>query len=167
MVTLCTTAFFVSTNYGMGNHIYLLDPSTIEKMFICHYIIGASYTNATACIKISLLLQYLRVLRRGTFTYRFTQFMLVFLGLWGFTWAFLCWGICLPDPSAFWKGTGKGCYATGSSNPSIVVKTIEAHSGVNVVQDLIVLSIPIRFLFLEDAPIGRKSMIALLSMGLL
>lgn len=151
----------------MGNHFYFLDPPTMSKYFICHYIIGASYTNATACIKISLLLQYLRVLHRGTWTYRFTQLMLVFLALWGFAWAFLCWGICLPDPSAYWRGTGKGCYATGSSNVLTVVKSIEAHSAVNVAQDLIVLSIPVRFLFLEDAPIGKKSMTALLSMGAL
>lgn len=151
----------------MGNHIYLLDPPTIQNMFICHYLIGASYTCATALIKISLLLQYLRVFERGTFTYRFTQVMLVFLSLWGFTWAFLCWGICLPDPSAYWRGTGKGCYATGSSDVAVVVKSIEAHSGVNVVQDFIVLSIPIRLLFIKDAPVDKKSLLGLLFMGAL
>jgi hypothetical protein len=151
----------------MGQHIYLLTPGDIRSYLICHWLIGLSYVASTALIKISLLFQYLRVFKQGTFTYRFSQFMLVFIALWGFAFTFMGWLPCLPKPSAFWDQTGKGCYASFSTTPAIVIKTIEGHSGVNVAFDLIVVTIPFRLLFIDDAPVNKKGLMALLAMGLL
>ena len=74
---------------------------------------------------------------------------------------------CFPDPSAFWKGTGKGCYASFSSSPMVVIKSIKGHSTVNVIQDIIVLSIPLKILFMDNPPIKRPGLLALLFMGAL
>jgi hypothetical protein len=151
----------------MGQHIYLLQPRELRSYLICHWLIGASYVSSTAYIKISLLLQYLRVFQKGTLTYRFTQFMLVLIGLWGFSFIFIGWFACFPSPAAFWNGTNKGCYASFSPIPSVVIGTIEGHSGSNVIFDLIVLSIPFRLLFIDDAPLKKKGLMALLLMGAL
>jgi hypothetical protein len=151
----------------MGQHIYLLNPKDIRSYLICHWLIGLSYVSSTALIKVSLLFQYLRVFKEGTFTYRFSQFMLVFIGLWGFTFTFMGWLPCFPRPSAFWNQTGKGCYASFSTNSAVVIKTIEGHSGVNVIFDLIVVTIPFRLLFIDNAPVNKKGLGALLVMGLL
>jgi len=157
----------LSTKFGMGQHIYLLTPVDLRKYLICHWLIGVSYVSSTAYIKISLLLQYMRVFDKGSKTYRFSQFMLVLIGLWGFSFIFMGWFACFPSPAAFWDGTNKGCYASYSPIPSVVIKTIEGHSGANVIFDLIVLAIPFRLLFLDDAPLQKKGLMALLLMGFL
>jgi hypothetical protein len=168
MVSLGTISFAISTKYGMGQHIYLItSPKDIENILICHYLFGAAYVTATAFIKLSLLLQYLRVFEPGTWIYRFTQFLIVFIGLWGFAFAFLSWFPCLPDPSAWWKMTNTGCYATASPDTSIVIKSIESHGGMNMILDFIVLSVPLRILFEDDAPSTRIGLAVLLFMGVL
>jgi hypothetical protein len=97
--------------------------------------------------------------------YRFTQFMAVVIGLWGFAFTFMGWFACFPSPAAFWNGTSKGCYASFSPNLDVVIKTIEGHSGANVIFDFIVLAIAFRLLFIKDAPVNGKGLIALLCMG--
>ena len=159
-ITLC-----VSTKFGLGQHIYLLTPQQIRSFLICFYLIGVSYVSSTALIKVSLLCQYLRIYEPGTHTYRFTQFMAVVIGLWGFAFAFMGWFGCFPSPASFWNGTSKGCYASFSPDPHVAVKTIEGHSGVNVVFDFIVLGIAFRLLFMKDAPVNGKGLMALLCMG--
>ena len=160
-ITLC-----VSTKFGLGQHIYLLTPQQIRRFLICHWLIGASYVSSTALIKVSLLCQYLRIFERSTFTYLFIQFMAVIIGLWGFAFTFMGWFACFPSPAAFWNGTGKGCYASFSPNLDIVVKTIEGHSAVNVIFDFIVLAIAFRLIFVKDAPVNGKGLIALVCMGI-
>src|SRR4051812_14668737 len=99
-----TIAFCVATKYGLGEHIYLLDffthPTYITSFLKCHYVIGASYTSSTAFIKISLLLQYLRLYERGSIVYRFTQGILIFVSMWGLCYSFTSWLCCLPSPAA-------------------------------------------------------------------
>lgn len=100
MVSTGTIAFMVSTDFGMGKHIYLLDPpgvtTNLSGVLLCNYIFGAAYNCSTALIKISLLLQYLRVFERGTWTYRGTQLLVTIISLWGFSFGFIAWFSCLP-----------------------------------------------------------------------
>ena len=77
------------------------------------------------------------------------------------------WFACFPSPAAFWDGTNKGCYASYSPIQSVVIKTIEGHSGANVIFDFIVLAIPFRLLFLDDAPLEKRGLLVLLLMGFL
>ena len=167
MLSMGTVAFCVSTDYGMGQHIYLLLPHQIEKVLLCNYLFGASYNCSTALIKISLLCQYLRVFERGTITYRLTQLLLVIISLWGFSFGFIAWFSCLPNPSAVWKMTGKGCYGGASSNMAEVVRVITAHAGLNFAFDALVLSLAFRLLFVKDAPATRLGMMVLLFVGLM
>lgn len=158
-------ALCVATRFGLGQHIYLLTPQDIRSYLICHWLIGASYVSSTALIKVSLLCQYLRIWERSTFTYLFIQAMAVIIGLWGFAFTFMGWFACFPNPAAFWNGTSKGCYASFSPVPGVAVKTIEGHSAVNVIFDFIVLAIAFQLLFMKDAPVNGKGLMALLFMG--
>jgi len=88
------------------------------------------------------------------------------IGLWGFSFIFMGWFACFPSPAAFWNQTGKGCYASFDSDPSVVVKTIEGHSGANVGFDFIVLAIAFRLLWEKNGPVNKKGLAALLFMGL-
>ncbi len=161
-----TVALCVATRFGLGDHVYLINPLDVPSFLKCHYIIGGSYTTSTSLIKLSLLFQYLRIFERGTLTYRFTQFMTVFIGLWGISYAFISWLCCLPHPSAFWNLTEKGCYGFASPVASSALKTIESNAAVNMVLDFIVLSIPFRLLFDPDTPSKtKKGLLVLLAMG--
>ncbi|KAG0645526.1 hypothetical protein D0Z07_8669 [Hyphodiscus hymeniophilus] len=164
-VTLGAIATCVATKYGLGGHIYLLEPPMIRKYLICHYLLGAAYVSSTAYIKISLLFQYLRIFERGTRIYRITQLTLVVIGLWGFAFIFTNWFACFPSPAAFWNGTNKGCYASFSPNLHVAISTIEAHGGSNAAWDIIVLAIAFRLLFEKDGPVNRKGLLALLALG--
>jgi len=121
---------------------------------------------STAFIKLSLLFQYLRIFEEGRFVYHFTQIMAGVIGLWGFSFIFMGWFACFPSPAAFWNRTNKGCYASFDPNPSVVVKTIEGHSGANVGFDFIVLAIAFRLLWEKNGPVNKKGLAALLFMGL-
>jgi hypothetical protein len=168
MITTGTVSFCVATRYGLGEHVYLIDLSSLPSFLICHYVIGGSYTSSTALIKISLLFQYLRIFDCGTFAHLFTQVMVVFVALWGLAYSFLSWLCCLPRPSAFWNLTQKGCYAFASPVAAEAVKTIESHAAVNMVLDLVVLTIPFRLLFEKDVPSKtKKGLMVLLFMGVM
>jgi hypothetical protein len=160
-----TVAFCVSTRYGMGQHIYLLQPQNISNVVLCNYLFGAAYNCSTALIKISLLLQYLRVFERGTWTYRATQLLLVVISLWGFSFGFIAWFSCLPDPSALWKGSRKGCYGAASTNMDMVVRVIVAHAGLNFAFDILVLILAFRLLFSKEVPTTKKGMMVLIFVG--
>ena len=160
-----TVAFMVSTNYGMGQHIYLLEPQNISKIVLCNYLFGAAYNCSTALIKISLLLQYLRVFERGTWTYRCAQLLLVVISLWGFSFGFIAWFSCLPDPSALWKGTGKGCYGAASANMDMVVRVIEAHAGMNFAFDILILTLAFRLLSAKEVQTTKVGMLVLIFVG--
>jgi len=156
----------VATKYGLGDHIYLLHPGDIRSFLICHYLLGNSYVGATAYIKISLLLQYLRIFEKGSTIYRITQVVLVIIGLWGFCFIFMEWFACFPTPASFWNMTNVGCYASFSPNIGIAVRTIEAQGGTNAGFDLIVLAIACNIAFEKDRPVNRKGLTVLLSLGL-
>ena len=163
-----TVAFCVATRFGLGEHVYLIDLALVPKFLLCHYIIGASYTSSTALIKISLLLQYLRIYERGTWIYRITQLLLVLVCLWGFAYSFLSWGCCLPSPSAFWNLTYKGCYGFASPIAANAIATIESHASVNMALDVVVLTMPVPMLFKKDTPFKTKmGLLVLLAMGCL
>jgi hypothetical protein len=127
---------------------------------------AATYNTSTAFIKLSLLFQYLRVFDRGTFDYRLAQVLLILIAIWGSVFSFMAWFSCLPNPSAFWKMTNKGCYGAASSNTMLVVRWIEAHAGINVVFDVAVLLLAFRLIKTKDAPSTKIGMAVLLSMGL-
>jgi hypothetical protein len=170
MVSVGAISFSVATNYGMGDHFFLLSPSNMESLLICHFLFAAGYNCATALIKMSLLFQYLRAFDCPTWTRRFTQVLLVLIGIWGLVFAFLAWFPCLPDPSTFWRleANRKGCYGGGSPDPKVAVAAIYGHGGSNMGFDILVLALAFRLLLAREANgVGLMGKVALLTLGTL
>jgi hypothetical protein len=153
---------------GLGQHAAVIGPFKLADCLKGLYVWGIGYATSTAAIKISLLLQYLRVYERGTITYRFTQLTLVLVALWGFSFAFIHIFPCFPTPASFWDLlTPRGCYGIGSRDISELTGTIKGHSASNFFLDVLVFLLAVRLQFLEDAQSNRKSMLAILFMGML
>lgn len=166
MVSVGTISFCLATRYGMGQHIYLIPPQDIASFLICFWIDAASYNSSTALIKVSLLFQYLRIFDRGTYTYRFTQFLLIFVGVWGCVFSFMAWFPCLPHIDALWKDPARrGCYSGAAPNPATSLKWIEAHAGFNMGFDILVLTLAFRLVFRREARSTLLGMLILLFMG--
>lgn len=83
----------------MGHHLLYALPM-FEKTMICYYVTTAAYTTTTVLIKLSLLLQYLRLFRTG---YRriVVIVMIVIVSLWGSVFSFMAWFPCFPV-KGFW-----------------------------------------------------------------
>ncbi|XPS76819.1 hypothetical protein M3J09_008864 [Ascochyta lentis] len=61
-------AFLGGINYGLGQHlVYMIN--LLPTMMKYLYVTNAAYHTTTALIKVSLLLQYLRLFRQGTLRY--------------------------------------------------------------------------------------------------
>ena len=168
-VTLLGVSVCVGTVYGLTKHIDTLDQQQLRNFFIAFYCTGAGYVGSAGYIKISLLFQYLRVFEKGTNPYRFTQGMLVFMGLWTFGYVFTNWFACFPTPANFWNGSGgKGCYGSFSNNIQSRNKFIEAHSGVNTIQDFLILALGFYLFGVKDKeglPLDKRALTGVLAMG--
>ncbi len=145
-----------------------LTPSEVSSYLACFYVMNASYTTSTACIKLSLLLQYLRIFTRGTGLWRICFGLIVFTLLWGFSYSFLAWFPCFPvsDQWASPRSPDSKCYAFGSEDVASFAGAFESHAGINMILDVIVLAIPIPLYFEKDTPARmRLSLLGLLFLG--
>jgi len=158
----------VGTNYGLTKHIATLDPQELRSFFISFYCVGAGYVGSAGYIKISLLLQYLRVFEKGSKPYRFAQGMVVFMSLWTFGFVFTNWFSCFPTPSNFWEKGGQGCYGSFSTNILTRNRFIEAHSSINTAQDFVILALGGYLFGVKDKdglPLNRKGLSVVLGLG--
>ncbi|KAK3368024.1 hypothetical protein B0H63DRAFT_442776 [Podospora didyma] len=157
MVTLC-----IICDSGFGRHFITLTPDEMAGYFRGIYIANASYTMSTGLIKMSLLLQYLRMYTRGTFLYNVCRSLLVFVGLWGAAYSALAWVPCSPV-HLFWDRAyapfemlTMNCYAYGSMKVSVFTATYESHAAVNMLLDLLVMALPIPLYFQPNTPFKSK-----------
>ncbi|KAH8896470.1 hypothetical protein GQ53DRAFT_838575 [Thozetella sp. PMI_491] len=164
-----SVALMVATRTGLGKHLLTLTPAEASGYLTCFYVMNASYTTSTACIKISLLLQYTRVFDRDSRLWKVSACLVVFILLWGFTYSFLAWVPCLPvrDVWAIPRPETAHCYAFGSNDATPFAGTFESHAAVNMILDLLVLAIPIPLYFSKGISTRmRWSLVALFLMGL-
>jgi hypothetical protein len=152
-------------NQGVGKHlIYIL--GILEPTMVWFYVANAAYTTTTVCIKLSLLLQYLRLFRDG---YRRTM-TLVLLGivtLWGSGFAFIAWFPCFPV-SGFWDKhmiPQAKCYGFGYRTIKEAKDTLFAFSGSNMILDLAVFLIPLTEYFRPG--LKRKQVLAMTALFVL
>lgn len=112
------------------------------------YVGNGSYMMSTALIKIALLLQYLRVFDRGSFAHRLSFGLLIFVSLWGLAFSIVAWFPCYPAISAYWSlKADVNCWGFASQDPVEFRATFTAHTAMNMVLDLLVLSIPASLCF--------------------
>jgi hypothetical protein len=110
------------------------------------YVTNAAYHTTTALIKLSLLLQYLRLFRQGTLRY-ITMILLGSVAAWGIAFSFLAWFPCLPV-SGFWDRKPESvCYGFGYRTADEAKMTLLFFAGTNMFFDIVIFLIPLTEFF--------------------
>lgn len=127
--------------YGLGQHLVFVINS-LPTMMKYLYVTNAAYHTTTALIKISLLLQYLRLFRKGTLRW-ISIGLLVIVASWGLAFSFLAWFPCLPV-SGFWHRTANSkCYGFGYRTADEAKMTLFTFAGTNMFFDIVIFMIPL------------------------
>ncbi|KAG9202953.1 hypothetical protein G6514_003734 [Epicoccum nigrum] len=138
-------AFLAGIKYGLGHHlVYIIN--TFPTMMKHLYVTNAAYHTTTALIKLSLLLQYLRLFRQGTLRY-VTMILLGTVAAWGIAFSFLAWFPCLPV-SGFWDRKPESvCYGFGYRTADEAKMTLLFFAGTNMFFDIVIFLIPLTEFF--------------------
>ncbi|KAL1641285.1 hypothetical protein SLS58_006187 [Diplodia intermedia] len=121
-----------------------------------------SYFYSTTLIKVSLLLQYLRLFEKRSKTYYLIIGMTVLIALWGFAYSALLAFACSPA-TKFWDYNRPGkCFGfgAGANDPETFFTAFATHSATNMALDIIVFTFPIFSLSAMDLEGRRKYAIA-------
>ena len=115
--------------------------------FKLFYIADGAFVSTVSLIKISILLQYLRLFDAGS-QRRTCLVMLGIVGVWTAVTSFMAWVPCFPV-HAFWdRGVEDAkCYAYGSKYIASHYATFLSHSVVNMGLDVVIFAIPLPLLF--------------------
>ncbi|KAH8648446.1 hypothetical protein BX600DRAFT_517833 [Xylariales sp. PMI_506] len=157
-----TISICLLPNYGLGQHfIYLsLDEmSTFLKLF---YIANAAYNMSTTLIKISLLLQYLRLYEERAIRV-ICYVLLVIISLWGLVYTVFAWVPCVPVYQFFdlaLSASEKHCYGYGSNEQGEFARTFISQAASNMTFDILVLSLPM-YLFLKKKNASTSTKMAM------
>jgi hypothetical protein len=130
------------------------------------YAENAVYVTETAIIKMSLLLQYLRIFRAGRMRWTCIV-LLVVISLWGLAYSILAWVPCMPVP-AFWNRLdypNAKCWGFGFSNIDDFVALFESHTAMNMTFDLVVFVTPM--ILFKKPNLKKKNIFAIVSIFVL
>jgi hypothetical protein len=122
---------------GIGKHI-IYNLNILEPTMIWFHVANAAYIMTTLFVKLSLLFQYLRLLREG-YRRTITLILLTIVSLWGLAFTFMAWFPCFPV-SGFWN-------------------TLFAFSGSNMILDIAIFLLPLTEYFKPD--LRRKQVLAM------
>lgn len=125
-----------------------------------------TYAFSTTFIKISILVQYLRLFEeRSALARKMTWGILTFVCLWGLTFCLLALFSCTPIAKN-WDFTLKGhCVGWGSKNANEFFATWMAHASSNMVLDSVILSLPA--FFIRNLRMSGKTRIGLVTLFIL
>lgn len=96
---------------------------------------------AAALIKISLLLQYLRIFKAGNMRL-ICQVLIVVISVWGTGFSIIAWFPCYPVRGMWDRTVDAKCWAFGFPSVHGLLTAFVSHSTSNVAFDLIVFLIP-------------------------
>ncbi|KAF1928617.1 uncharacterized protein M421DRAFT_420501 [Didymella exigua CBS 183.55] len=140
--TVASISVCISIHYGLGQHMLYLGEKKLGAYFISFYIEHSIYLTETAIIKVSLLLQYLRIFKAGRMRWLCLA-LLVVISLWGLAFSILGWFPCAPV-RAYWNRTGNFvCYGYGFRDRESFAALFQAHSASNLFFDIAVFATPL------------------------
>ncbi|KAJ4379649.1 hypothetical protein N0V86_004831 [Didymella sp. IMI 355093] len=138
-------AFLGGIKYGFGHHlIYII--KSFEDLLKYLYVTNAAYHTTTALIKVSLLLQYLRLFRQGTLRY-ICMILLAAVACWGLAFSFLGWVPCLPVSGVWHRTAQSKCYGFGYRTIDEEKITLFTFAGTNIFFDVVIFLIPLTEFF--------------------
>ncbi|KAF2829541.1 hypothetical protein CC86DRAFT_191100 [Ophiobolus disseminans] len=150
-------AFYGGLRAGLGQHlIHIL--GILATTMKWSYVANGAYLTTTACVKLSLLLQYLRLFRGG-YQRTVTVVLLVMVVVWGGITSFMIWFPCFPV-SSYWDRAKPGrCYGFGFGSLQGVKDTLFAYAGSNMALDIAIFLLPLT-MFLKRG-LKRKQVLAM------
>ncbi|KAF2662118.1 hypothetical protein K491DRAFT_686609 [Lophiostoma macrostomum CBS 122681] len=162
--TAATICVLLSIDYGLGHHFLYIGVENMTTYTKIFYIENALYVTQTSIIKISLLLQYLRIFKAGTMRWICVS-LLVIITLWGITYGFMAWIPCFPVHGYWDHNINARCYGYGFADPKEFIAIFQSHTALNMAFDVAVFLTP---LVLFTAPnLTRKNLIAMTGVFLL
>ncbi|OJD36364.1 uncharacterized protein BKCO1_12000177 [Diplodia corticola] len=160
--TIGTSFVFLMLDNGLGQHVLSMTLASYQTYIHWFWAGTISYFWATTLIKVSLLLQYLRLFEKRSRTYFIIIGLIVLISLWGFTYSSLLAFACSPV-NKFWEYTRPGkCFGfgAGANDPKTFFTAFATHSATNMAFDIIVFAFPIFSLSAMDLEGKRKYAIA-------
>jgi hypothetical protein len=112
----------------------------------------------TTIVKLSLLVQFLRIFKAGTMRWVCIALITV-ISLWGLAFVFMSWFPCFPVRGAWERGIDAKCYGFGFANKNEFVAMFKAHSASNMVLDVCVFLTPM--IIFRSPQLKRKNVLAL------
>lgn len=135
-ITVC-----ISVKHGLGRHFLEIGAAEVNKWLKTFYIANGSYQLSTTLVKLSLLLQYLRLYESGRMR-TLTKAMFGIILVWGLVFAALAWFPCHPVSDYWTWGPGRKCWGFGSDRMDHFVAAYTVQAGSNMLFDMVVLAIP-------------------------
>jgi hypothetical protein len=96
----------------------------------------------TTLIKVSLLLQYLRIFKAGRMRW-LCIILLVLVSLWGLAFSIMGWFSCTPISAAWHRTAEAKCYGFGFGNRESFTAMFQAHTATNLFFDLAIFATPL------------------------
>ncbi|KAF4545160.1 Integral membrane protein [Lasiodiplodia theobromae] len=137
---------------------------TYSRYLMWFYLTNVSYAGATSSIKLSLLLQYLRIFPRNTHPtmFRILLGLIAIVTTWGVTYLFLIIFACTPvDKSWNLMKEGK-CIMFGDFHPRNAYTAYASQTASNMFLDTIILITPIPLLY--KTRVGKRAKFGLIGL---
>lgn len=130
----------------------------LEQYLLFFYIANGLYLTETAVIKASLLVQFLRIFKKGAMKWTCVV-LLVLVSLWGVGFSMIGWVPCLPVRGAWDRRSGAKCYGFGFREKEEFVLMFEAHSASNMAFDIAIFLTPL--ILFRTPNLKTKSLLAM------
>ncbi|KAK8159713.1 hypothetical protein IWX90DRAFT_308600 [Phyllosticta citrichinensis] len=147
----------VLPDHGLGQHLNTLSFYQIQDYLYWFWVAELSYICSTTLIKVSLLVQYLRLFTNQRVMIRIIVALIVFTSIWGLCFLGVSLFGCRPIHK-FWRLLEKGHCVIGSGRSFFL--TFLVHAATSMVLDFVVLSLPLFTLSRIDLQGARKFAVA-------
>ncbi|KAH7401563.1 hypothetical protein BKA66DRAFT_556005 [Pyrenochaeta sp. MPI-SDFR-AT-0127] len=145
VAALCNTAATIcvclSVHHGLGRHMLYIGPTNVERYLLLFYIEHSLYVTESVVIKVSLLLQYLRIFKAGVMRW-LCIILLSIVSLWGLGFSIVAWFPCFPVRGSWERHIDAKCYGFGLGDVQSFVAMFKAHSASNMTFDVVIFLTP-------------------------
>ncbi|KAK0610714.1 hypothetical protein B0T17DRAFT_658465 [Bombardia bombarda] len=142
LIGVCTS---VKSGLGRSGHRFVAD----EMVDFMHsvYVYGAAYHTSTGLVKISLLLQYLRICQPATVLHTACRISLGLVALWSLAYSVMAWFPCMPVPvywTAYYYGAAGMLYLDSHCYGIALDRgVLRACAFINMAFDVLVMALPL------------------------
>jgi hypothetical protein len=151
----------------MGRHFLLVTVGEIRTYLKLFYIMNINLNLAATFIKLSLLCQFLRIFKHGSWPYRASLIGVGLVSIWGIVFVILAVFPCAVIENA-WDIFARNpyCWGYGSQDPDLFTATLVAHNTINTFFDIYITLIPFQLYFQPGVTLKtRLGLLVLLLMG--